>query len=316
MSNKQVVETTKKLEDYISLLNISYHQAVEILLLKHGPAISEYYRQKSYNRFLNGEIKSITRGKYQRTKEGLYCHHIDEYKFENLSNKDFIQEYKYQYDYQKKERLVYCDLIEHLILHTLIAKETNGERGFTGYITFIRPTVNEWYLDEIDPKPEWMKICKEKSYLNPNQINILLSHIDIIINKMLKRQHMKKVGYKDLNRRLSFNMTIKQYEEYKKRKKEMRKEIETKIIELRNKKYSIQAKKESIEFEQQFYIEFPYFKKFKVSPFQSRKDILDDLFEHKYKNIFSNKKELNSFKISNQRDELFKELHFILKDNN
>lgn len=316
MSNKNIVETTNKLHYYISLLNLSYNQAVETLLLKHGCATSEYYKEKSYNRFLNGEIKSITKGKYHRTKEGLYCHHIDEFEFENLSNTDFIKEYRYPYEYQKKDRLVYCDLIEHLILHTLIAKQTNGERGFTGYITFIRPTVEDWYVNETEPKPEWMKICKEKSYLNPNQINILLNQIDIVINKMLKKRHMKKVGYKDLNRRLNFNMTIKQYEEFKKNKQKMKKEIESKIMELKNKKCDIQVKKNLLESKQQFYREFPYFKKFNISPFQSRRDILADLYEYKYKNIFSSKKELNSCKINVLRDDLFKELHMILKEKN
>lgn len=68
--------------------------------------------------------------------------------------------------------------------------------------------VNEWYLDEIDPKPEWMKICKNKSYLNPNHINILLEKIDIIINKTIKRQYMKRTIHNNLKKRLNLNMTI------------------------------------------------------------------------------------------------------------
>ncbi len=317
MNNKNVVENKIKLDDYILLLNLSYHEAVQKLLLKYGTATSNYYQERSYNRFLNKEIKSITKGKYQRTKEGLYCHHIDEYEFENVSNKEYIRKYRYPYYYQKKERLVYCDLIEHLILHTLITKETDGERGYNGYIIFIRPMVNEWYLDEIDPKPEWMKICKNKSYLNPNHINILLEKIDIIINKAIKRQYMKRTIHKNLKKRLNLNMTIQEYREYQedmKRKEEMKKELQYRIMELRGYNSIIQTKKEAIDLENQFYLNFPSFKKYNISPSQSRKKILDALFEYKYKNIFSNKKELNSFKINHKRDELLKELHSILED--
>lgn len=308
------VNNNDKLEAYLSMLELSYTQAIQKLLVKYGPATSDYYKENSYARFLNGEIKSITRGKYQRTKEGLYCHHIDEFKFENLSNKDFIKELKYPHFYQKKDRLVYCDLLEHLILHTLIAKETHGEFGLTGYQIFIRPMVEDWYVYEIDPKPGWMKICKERAYLNTNQINILLTHIDIIINKTIKIRHMKKIGYKDLNRRLNFNMTIKEYSEFKNRKLKMKEELESNITRLNSRRLNIQYMEEMICKELKFYKEYPLFKTFNVSLFQTRQDIINDLYEHKYKEIFSTKKELRSYKINTLRDKLFEELHSILKD--
>lgn len=54
-------------ERYLELLTKSYEEAVQILLKKYGKAKDDYYRENSYNRFLNGEIKSITKGKYSRT---------------------------------------------------------------------------------------------------------------------------------------------------------------------------------------------------------------------------------------------------------
>lgn len=302
----------KKLDDYIYLLNSSYNQAVERLLLKYGPAQDDYFRESSYLRFLNGEIKNITKGKYQRTREGLYCHHIDEFEFENLSNKDFIQTYRYPYTYQARDRLVYCDLIEHLILHTLITKETDGYRGLTGYATYIRPMVNEWYIDKWDPKPEWMKTCKEKAYLPTDQLNILLAQIDIIINKVRNKQYMKTTGYKNLHRRLNLNMTKKQYEAYKIRKLKMKKELQLKIIELENEKLRIKEKEKVEKTIQQFHIKFPNFKKLEFSSFTPRKKILDYLFECKYKGSFSTKKEFYAFKINIIRDDLLKELASII----
>src|SRR5699024_44551 len=113
-----------KLEEYKNLLTKTYDEAVEYLLQKYGPATDDYYREKSYERFLSGKIKSITKGDYTRTSEGLFCHHIDEKEALNLSNVFFIKNFKYSFELQKKERLVFCDLIEHTILHVLISKET------------------------------------------------------------------------------------------------------------------------------------------------------------------------------------------------
>lgn len=67
-------------KEYLVLLSKSYEEANEVLLQKYGPAQDDYFREASYQRFMNGEIKSITKGKFSRTSEGLYCHHIDEIK--------------------------------------------------------------------------------------------------------------------------------------------------------------------------------------------------------------------------------------------
>ena len=305
-------QTTEKLDGYLFLLNSSYSNAIEALLSKYGPTKDDYYRESSYSRFLKGEIKNITKGRYQRTKEGLYCHHIDEIEFENLSNKDFIQKHRYPYSYQTKDRLVYCDLIEHLILHALITKETNGNRGFTGYITYIRPMVNDWYLGQLDPKPEWMKVCKQRATLPTKQLNLLLTQIDIIINKVRKRQFMKTIGYKELHTRLNLNMTIKQYKVYKVRKQEMKDELRSRVIELESENRRIKEREKTEKIIQQFYIDFPIFKKMKISPVIPRKKILNYLFEYKYKESFSTKKEFYAFKINILRDDLLKELGSIL----
>lgn len=105
-------------------MELSYLDAVNILLKKYGGSIEDYFKEQSYNRFLNGETKSISKGKISRTNEGLYFHHIDENRYLNLSNLGFIKVQKPPFSVQQKDRLVYCDLIEHIILHTLITKET------------------------------------------------------------------------------------------------------------------------------------------------------------------------------------------------
>ena len=81
---------TDIMEYYNHLLTLSYDEAIKAMLSNYGSAQDDFFRENSYKRFLNGEIKSIAKGKYSRTIEGLYCHHIDENTYENLGNKSCI----------------------------------------------------------------------------------------------------------------------------------------------------------------------------------------------------------------------------------
>nr|WP_182475506.1 hypothetical protein [Staphylococcus succinus] len=171
----------KKYNYYINLLSLTYQETVQFLLEKHGKVVDNYYKEESYNKFLRGEIKRITYGKYTKTKEGLYCHHIMENEYENISNKEYIAHYKYPYEYHDKENLVYCDLIEHLVLHALITKETNGDRGFNGLVEFLIPIAEEWYIDGDEPREIWMQLCRERAFLSEEHIEKLLSDIDELL---------------------------------------------------------------------------------------------------------------------------------------
>lgn len=235
----------EKYDGYLNLLNSSYEEAINTLKNKYGEVVDDYFREKSYNRFLKGEIKSIANGKFQKTKQGLYCHHIYEDSFLNLSNLEYIKDYHYDYEYQKKENLVYCDLIEHLILHALIMVKTNSKYGFPGFQIFIKPMAKEWYLDKKTPKPEWMKKCKERAYLPANYFESLLNEIDerlmvvdeyrkIIIKKredeLKKRREEEKAQLKkekkDKEEAKYLNISIDEYKNneklilYEKEKKE------------------------------------------------------------------------------------------------
>lgn len=318
--SRKVVELdnhSDKLNGYLLLLGLTYSEAVKYLLAKYGPATNDYFSEKSYSRFLIGEIKSITRRKYQRTFEGLYCHHIDENKFENLSNFDYIKKYRYPFFYHKKERLVYCDLFEHLILHTLIAEETNTEFGLSGYIAFLFPTVCEWYIDEKDPKPGWMKICKERSYLTPKETKIILKRTDQIIAKTPRNYKNRAYSLLDLRKRLNLNMTINEYKDFQSRTKTMKEEIETNYYKLKRKRRSIMQKIQEdliIKKENSFYKMYPSFKHYKIKINESRQSILNYLFAFKYKDIVKSKKELKSLKKDTYKYELLNELHSSLRE--
>ena len=87
-------------------LKMTYSELVDYLLKKYGPAECDYFRT---------EACKSKNPKVSRTNEGLYCHHIDEDKAIMLCNDKFAV--NNPFEYQKAERLVYCNALEHLILH-------------------------------------------------------------------------------------------------------------------------------------------------------------------------------------------------------
>lgn len=122
-------------------LTMTYSELIEYFLNKYGVA--------KYDYFCNESCKSKN-AKVSRTNEGLYCHHIDEDKAIMLSNDKFAAMNPWKY--QKAERLVYCNALEHLILHIKIVEEPKNVdankmeiQGIGGAINFLCPQINDFY---------------------------------------------------------------------------------------------------------------------------------------------------------------------------
>lgn len=124
------------------LNNMTYLEYVNELKQKYGMVPKDYF-------YINkkGELaktQGITRG-----KEGLYIHHIYECFFLGLSDV-FMYELQCMEsdekikDAQKAENLVYCNLLEHLILHIKIALEYHRGAEQVG-IDFITGDLNRLY---------------------------------------------------------------------------------------------------------------------------------------------------------------------------
>lgn len=138
-------------------LRMTYGELQYYLIQKYGGA--------KYDFFVNHECKSKNR-KVSRTNEGLYCHHMDEDKGGNLGSP--MQAKRQPFEWQKKERLVYCNILEHLILHMKIAilrqkkmLETPKEiaRFFTtGGIFMICKEINDMFMNN-GTKVMWKKRC-------------------------------------------------------------------------------------------------------------------------------------------------------------
>ena len=112
--NKKHIFDIEKLniEKVSKELFMSYSEYVEHLLEKYGCSAYDYFRTPT--------CKSKN-PKISRVEEGLYCHHIDEDKAIMLSMPEVAK--LYPFEYQKADRLAYCNILEHLLLHIKIAEE-------------------------------------------------------------------------------------------------------------------------------------------------------------------------------------------------
>ncbi|WP_395317740.1 hypothetical protein [Fructilactobacillus frigidiflavus] len=177
------MDVTEKYDEYVRLSKMTYAEAVSTLLEKYGSAEHNYFTEAAYDKFLSGVNKTLTKAKgVSRIKEGLYCHHIDEIKALNLSNPRFIMHYRYPYAYQLKEQLVYCNLIEHLILHALITYETKRQFGFPGF-QILAQQVNDWYVQNHVPgKTNWQYQPYLAAYLPKDLVEKLNPQLNRLVN--------------------------------------------------------------------------------------------------------------------------------------
>lgn len=144
----EVKETGKAY--YGMIMKMSYDELVAFLLNKYGHAKYDYFT----NEYCTSKSKNIT-----RTKEGLFCHHIDEDKAILLSNDNYA--IKNPFRYQKADRLVYCNFLEHFLLHILIVEkqkpaEANDSelQGIGGAANYICRQLNDFY-NGYEYKQEW-----------------------------------------------------------------------------------------------------------------------------------------------------------------
>ena len=168
-------------EELYKELSLPYQELVNYLLEKYGAA--------QYDYFCNETCRSKNR-KVGRINEGLVCHHIREDKGVNLSNS--WQAKRQPFEWQRKENLVYCNWLEHLVLHIKIAvlrQKHSMEipwdiRGFfsTGGIFMICRDINDAIIYE-GTNVAWRKRCYENIKENCEEYTDILSAIIAYIDK-------------------------------------------------------------------------------------------------------------------------------------
>lgn len=162
---------------YESMLKMSYQDIVSALLKKYGSAKHNYFKDTA----CKAKNPLVT-----RTNEGLFCHHIDEDKAIMLCNDKFAV--NNPFEYQKADRLVYCNLLEHLLLHVKIAENPNPDAnenelpGIGGAINFICKDLNDIYSGK-EFADEWRKNVADKVKDNFDDYIIILRYLWNVVEK-------------------------------------------------------------------------------------------------------------------------------------
>lgn len=152
------------LTEYNKIKNYSYSQYCAYLQNKYGIPKKPYFTH-SWTK---------TQGD-SRTKEGLRLHHVNKDTAIMLSNPKFAQ--ANPYEFRLPGNLVYCDYLEHLLLHIMICEEPNPNAnpleivGLGGVINFLVSQLNDYYSGFM-PK-NWARPCVEK-IIKDCQVYLLL----------------------------------------------------------------------------------------------------------------------------------------------
>lgn len=116
---------------------------------------------------------------------------------------------------------MYCDLIEHAILHVLIAIESSFKYGFPGYADYIRPNIKEWYLDKKIPNFNWEKNCYNKAYLEPEEAFEILDKMNRILKGRLSKYSSDETeDYEKFSESLNEPETLAEYYDKKQQNEE------------------------------------------------------------------------------------------------
>ena len=151
--------------EYARVHKLTYLEYCDYLQKKYGIGLSDYMT-KSWNK-----NRLVT-----RTKEGLLAHH----KFEDhaimLSTKEYAM--ANPFEWQLAENIVYCDYLEHLLLHILICEYPSKDKnvheavGLGGVVNFLVPELNDLYSGW-ETQQEWRQNC-HKLVINDKDVYLTL----------------------------------------------------------------------------------------------------------------------------------------------
>lgn len=131
------------LVEYQNELKMNYLQLCDYLHQKYGKPSGDY--------FLTKTCKSPNQ-KIKRANEGLFIHHIKENTYIMLCNTSFA--ITQPFEYQEAQNLVYCNYLEHFILHLKIMQEyltyesmleNKCKVGIGGILNYIVPEINDYF---------------------------------------------------------------------------------------------------------------------------------------------------------------------------
>ena len=146
------------MDEYLKVKDFTYLEYCDYLQAKYGIGLADYMTKSFY-----------PNPKCKRTKEGLVAHHKKENTAILLCKREFAKQYPIEW--QSKENIVYCDYLEHLLLHVLIYKYPSQEEGacisagLGGLLAFIVPELNDVYSGWISDL-QWQRNCHNRIIAN------------------------------------------------------------------------------------------------------------------------------------------------------
>lgn len=131
------MEQSRKEKSYNELLKLSYLAICEYYVQKYGHPPKDY--------FVNDSFRTISSNNH-KIKEGLIIHHIDEDKVIDLAKKDIAK--KHSFTCQQKERLIYCNYLERLLLYVKILENNLHQKSKN--IKVVKDKINEFIIPELN----------------------------------------------------------------------------------------------------------------------------------------------------------------------
>lgn len=192
---------------YEEVKNLSYEEYCSYLKEKYGNVPYRYGKKEN-----------------RRPEEGLFIHHIREDVVASLSNSAIAKANDPLY--QEPENLVYCNYVEHLLLHILIGEETAGNKnlGLNGPFVFIIPAlknyfekgwknekINAGYYNAIAQDKDVFKILLERYNKIVCDTDLLLEHNTTLYPQMENLLNTKNKALVVLGTGLGKTSTALQY---------------------------------------------------------------------------------------------------------
>jgi len=129
-------------EELLTQLTLPYNKQLAHLKNSHGKVSSDYFLTES----CSTRNKAIV-----KVDEGLFIHHDYEFDPNNKYSQDLSKPANakmFPYKYQRAENLTYCNLLEHLLLHTKInamRKTQHHQVIVDAVIVHFIPMLNDMY---------------------------------------------------------------------------------------------------------------------------------------------------------------------------
>lgn len=139
----------KKIYEYTD-----YFELLKDLKVKYGIPKQSYF---------TNDVNYGARPSIKRSNEGLFVHHDREDTYIMISTKEMNIKHNYPFEVHEPENLTYCNYMEHLMLHVLIAcnkevinKELKQALGIGGVVNFFVPQINTYLSKAYEFKQEWL----------------------------------------------------------------------------------------------------------------------------------------------------------------